>query len=597
MHPPLRLCRALTLIALLCPPAIAALSPEKSLSAQKALLEPHDPESFAIFPPDNSHDAHWPINPLEELHGALETMQSHYFELWLGQWPSAIDWTAAVIGTFVSATLHSLTRSLEYVLPGAEHPAVEGQRIENEISKYFSQSVAYYFGEDAFSIRMQAYDDMLWVVLGWLESIKFINLHANRHFKRSGPARAWYGKQFAPAFAHRAHIFYDIASAGWDSKLCGGGMTWNPRLTPYKNAITNQLFISASIDMYLYFPGDENDSPFMQTMGDGGDGGLPSVRPHDRQFLAAAVDGYAWLRGSNMTNAQGLYVDGFHIHNWGKNGSIGTGNCDERNEMTYTYNQGVLLSGLRGLWEGTGSQWYLEDGHELVRAVIAATGWTASESERKKREWHGMGRAGVLEEACDAAATCSQNGQTFKGIFFHHLTLFCAPLPLTPVVPGVTHGASRATAQLHRQSCKEYATWVAHNARMALRTRDDEGRFGMWWGAPVSGVDAEEEVEASPLPLGAVDYRNNESLPEGRMWMPLSEYEWSTEEEDGPPSFMGFDPVAGSLGGAGGRSKRGESRAEIRDKNDRGRGRTVETQAGGVAVVRALWEFVNMYRE
>ena len=33
------------------------------------------------------------------------------------------------------------------------------------------------------------------------------------------------------------------------------------------------------------------------------------------------------------------------------------------------------------------------------------------------------------------------------------------------------------------------------------------------------------------------------------------------------------------------------------DLNDRGRGRTVETQAGGVAVLRAMWEFMRMYAD
>lgn len=618
-------------------------TPDAIENGQEPLAAPHEYSGSnnnhagpaAIFPPPESgEDAHWPLNPLEELHDALETMQSQYFELWLGQWPSAIDWTAAVIATFVSATLHSLTRSLEYVLPGTEQPAVEGQRIENEISKYFSQTVAYYFGEDAFSIRMQAYDDMLWVVLGWLESIRFIGTHAHRHFAPSdggADGRAWYGRQFAPAFAHRAHIFYDIASEGWDTKLCGGGMTWNPRLTPYKNAITNQLFISASIGMYLYFPGDENTSPFVAVQGGGGDGGLPSARPHDRRYLAAAVDGYNWLRSSNMTNEKGLYVDGFHIRNWGKNGSIGTGKCDVRNEMTYTYNQGVLLSGLRGLWEGTGEQWYLEDGHELVRNVIKATGWVQHEKRRERRgkkkhsntkdtpdddddddfddekkrgkkkyKWHGMGRDGILEEACDAHGSCNQNGQTFKGIFFHHLTLFCEPLPLTPHIPGVTFGASRETALLHRQSCKEYAPWVAHNARMALRTRDEDGRFGMWWGAP--NWDGEQEVEDVALPPGAVDYRNNDSLPQGQVWMPIKDYDWYGRESGEMPSFLGFGQAEGSFGSKKVLSSEKEEyqeelRTEVRDTNDKGRGRTVETQGGGVAVVRALWEFVNMYRE
>ncbi|OJD36624.1 glycoside hydrolase family 76 protein [Diplodia corticola] len=704
-------CHALTFlallsIALLCAPVNATVDYDTpSLSrdiaeaaanaAQKPFTHPRpasltpddDAAPAAAIPPESGGEVHWPLNPLEELHNALETMQSRYFELWLGQWPSAIDWTAAVMSTFVSATLHSLTRSLEYVLPGAERPAVDGQRIENEIGRYFSQSVAYYFGEDAFSLRMQAYDDMLWVVLGWLESIKFIDVHARRHYGHHRDARhgSWYGAQFAPGFAHRAHIFYNIASAGWDTELCGGGMTWNPRLTPYKNAITNQLFISASIGMYLYFPGDDNSSPFMGQSqsaggsgggGDDGDGGLPTARPHDARYLAAAVRGYEWLRGSNMTNDQGLYVDGFHITDWGKNGTIGTGKCDERNEMTYTYNQGVLLSGLRGLWEATGERWYLEDGHELVRNVIKATGWAEHEERRRRRQrrhrgrgrgggggdggrhhrphhsededddeevvveldderetredpskWHGMGRAGVLEEQCDAAASCSQNGQTFKGIFFHHLTLFCEPLPLRARVPGgITHGADPATASLHRQSCKEYATWVAHNARMALRSRDAEGRFGMWWGAAAAAnSDGDDDddivVEVPPLPVGAVDYRNDEEvLLGGGLWLPIRDYDWSSNNGGGPPkvgdglpSFMEFGDddavVAGGKATGGSVSssssssrltssmKVRKSGAEVRDKNDRGRGRTVETQGGGVAVVRALWEFVNMYRE
>lgn len=97
-------------------------------------------------------------------------MQDYYFAIWIGKYPSSIDWTGAVIGTFLSASLFSLTRSLEYILPPAStQPStitLEGEKVENEVNKYFSQSVAYYFGEDAFSIRLQAFDDMLWVVLG-----------------------------------------------------------------------------------------------------------------------------------------------------------------------------------------------------------------------------------------------------------------------------------------------------------------------------------------------------------------------------------------------------------------------------------------------
>ncbi|KAK8250948.1 hypothetical protein HDK77DRAFT_439781 [Phyllosticta capitalensis] len=602
----------------------------------------HDAQQDDSTGQDDAEHLEWPLNPLEQLHYALETMQSRYFELWLGQWPTAIDWTAAVMATLVSSTLHSLTRSMEYIIAGSEQWLKEGQRIENEISLYFSQVVAYYFGEDAFSLRMEAYDDMLWVVLGWLEAVKFVDMHASRHYKSFGPETKWYGRQFIDAFAHRAHIFYDLASEGWDTELCDGGMTWNPRLTPYKNAITNQLWISASVGMYLYFTGDDNSSPFM-TSSAHSTGDIPYARPHDPKYLRAAVDGYSWLRSSNMTNALGLYVDGFHIRNWGKNGTIGTGNCDKRNEMVYTYNQGVLLSGLRGLWESTGNLSYLEDAHTLVRNVINATGWkgTPHHDPQEPREppgtppkWSGLGRGGVLEDMCDSRGNCSQDGQTFKGIFFHHLTSLCTPLPLQPLVPGKTYAASPAVASLHRQSCKGYAPWVAHNARRALKTRDNEGRFGAWWGAPGGGAGTEQfapEAFDVQLPAGAIDYRNNKTLL-------LLPDEGDSDDEsiwtlppDAPSSPETLSPHLHMLLGLGadfdtindasramtagamrkwwmktkaelGDRQRLHARqpedgmAGVKDANDRGRGRTVETQGGGVSVVRAMWEFVDMYK-
>ena len=493
------------------------------------------------------------VNPSEELRHALSTLQSRHFQLWLGTWPESIDWTGAVMGTFLSASLESLSMFFEYAYPSANLD--DTLRVENEINQYFSQTQAYYFGQNAFALRTQAYDDMLWVVLGWLESVKFINQHSKSHYPGTSNQRnGWHGEQFIPAFSHRARIFYDLASRGWDTVLCGGGMLWNPNLLPYKNAITNQLFISASVSMYLYFPGDANSSPFLTQTGGERIDSPPASEPHDPKHLAAAVRGYSWLKSSNMTNSQGLYVDGFHISNYGRNHTIGSGKCDQRNEMVYTYNQGVLLSGLRGLWESTGQLFYLTDGHQLVHNVINATGWEVTDSGIKPKEagtWAGLGRNGILEEFCDHLGTCSQDGQTFKGIFFHHLTLFCEPLPEKPLIPGKSFSADPALRGLHAQSCKEYRPWVEHNARAALMTRDGNGSFGMWWGQQGEKNDAQ-------LPPGAKDWRNNDTILEEDFSM----------------------------------TKR--FRPEVRfggDANDRGRGRTVETQGGGVSVIRALWAF------
>jgi hypothetical protein len=570
--------------------------------------------------------SHTTSDALKNLHAALEVMQKEYFSLWLGKWTTAIDWTAAVTSTHLSATLSSFTYSLSYIMPSTFDKKrsfdVEAEIMETDINKYFAQTVTYYFGEDAFAIRNEAYDDMLWVVLGWLESIQFINTHSKNHYPLNmdhlHEKHEWYAQQFIPAFAHRARVFYELAEQGWDWRLCGGGMTWNPRLLPYKNAITNELFISASIGMYLHFPGDSNCSPFMSAetahpikkklKAEQSDDAQTCVDNaasiYDPIYLANAINGYDWLANSNMTNQQGLYVDGFHIKDYATNHS--KTECNERNEMVYTYNQGVVLSGLRGLWEATGNKTYLEDGHTLVQNVIRATGWTKftatffppdihtspkehDEGAPSMDNWAGLGAHGLLTEYCDSSGTCSQDGQTFKGtcsqdgqtfkgIFFHHLTSFCTPLPTTPVRQGKTHAASKKLANMHRRNCTHYTPWIIRNAHAALRTRDAKGRFGAWWGAPPSHTSPSQTQTPSPHILGhssrnAIDYRNRPSL--------LSHSSFGLVVQPNPAVDVEMRP------------QREYTEAKD-DLNDRGRGRTLETQAGGLAVVRAMWEFLRM---
>lgn len=536
------------------PLADTGILPEGSSSALDNLSAEKD-----LGDGDATEPLSWarPAETLQYLLDALNVMQDEYFVVWLGTWPSSIDWTAAVLGTHVAATLSSFSSSaLDVASEDEKSHEASFLAFENTINYFFSQTSTFYFGENAFSLRNQAFDDMLWVVLDWLENIKFQDLHSNLYYSTSESSSAnvssqgWYGTQFRDAAAHRARIFYELASAGWDKTLCNGGMIWNPTLIPYKNAITNELYISASIAMYLYFPGDPIDAPFLansQTK-------APTQRyPHNPVHLNAAVDAYAWLKNSNMIGLGGLYADGFHISGWRSPAQPGSRKCNVLNTMVYTYNQGVILSGLRGLWLATGDQDYLRDGHELIHKVLRATGWPNTSSVK----WAGLGRGGVLEDTCDSHASCSQDGQTFKSIFFHHLAEFCRPLRQQEVwflenekrQPVAEEGWDEVFDR-HLQRCRAYGPWVEHNARAALVTRDDDGKFGQWWGLPFQQLVVSSDIaNSSTLPPGAVDYRND-----------------------------GFDADA-ATGGV------------PRDFNDRGRGRTVETQAGGVAVLRALLQW------
>jgi len=86
------------------------------------------------------------------------------------------------------------------------------------------------------------------------------------------------------------------------------------------------------------------------------------------------------------------------------------------------------------------------------------------------------------------------------------------------------------------------------------------------------------------IPEGAVDYRNrrvripDEYMKEARDSGPEVEFAAMQKKETEPQHKSDQ-----------------KAKAHVADLNDRGRGRTVETQGGGVAVVRAMWEFVNLY--
>jgi hypothetical protein len=562
------------------------------------------------------------LKVFEDTIQALTVLQDEYFQPWLGTWPDSIDWTAAVVASYVSGTLASLSEGLEIV---RLDPREEYRVKENLVALHFSRLVGFYFGQDAFAVRGEAFDDMLWVVLSWLDTIQFIDLHNTMHYQTgtlgADPAgrissmlrnASWHGNVWVPAFAHRARIFWQLAHKGWDTSLCGGGMNWNPRLEPYKNAITNELYIAASINMYLYFPGDDNVSPYQSAKAahaagagheDGmGTSGWPA---RDPRYLAGAIEGYKWLKSSGMTNSQGLYTDGFHISGY-KNPHSNKTDCDQRNDMVYTYNQGVILTGQLGLFQVTGALSYLEDGHQLIRDVIKATGWDLHHQRPVDKlgdlhpgqlpPWQGLGRGGVLEEACDVNGDCSQDSQTFKGIYMHHLTAFCAPLELVPETDDESaNKATRARRMIddefdeakaaHLVACRDYVDWLRHNANAALKTRDNAGRFGMWWTAGLLNLSM-SELETRPDETGPhnenyVDYRTY-GIPADRMWTGGNQDAYAVSDQSIMQRSGRFvqknaprhAPKSGRPG----------------DPNDRGRGRTVETQGGGVAVLRALWE-------
>ena len=427
-----------------------------------------------------------PSQNYEYMLSALDTMQHQYFNGCT--WPTSIDWTAAVLQTYLASSLISISSSTSYTVPPSGPSGLQGQAnaTESLVTQYSHQITNFYYAQHAQSLTTQKYDDMQWVVLGWLEAIKFINVHSELHYSSgsSNLSGNFSGQAYIPAFAHRARLFYDLASNGYSTSLCGGGMVWDSTDIPYKNAITNELYVASSVGMYLYSPGDSNSSPSFiinssnpctdptastTTGGSNATAPLPSVPTRNPQYLQNAIKTFVWLTGINMTDGAGLYIDGFHLTNT---------TCNVPSNSLYTYNQGVLLSGIRGLWEATGNASYLNYGHNLISSTIAATGF-------HNNSCASLGCNGIIADTCDANATCSQDDQTFKGVYFHHLMLFCAPLP---------YGSTTTILETqHAQLCGNYESWIQNNAAAAFSTQNATGDFGGFWGPFNGSTDVNSE--------------------------------------------------------------------------------------------------------
>ena len=264
---------------------------------------------------DGTGTSHW----LYELQTALSVMQDRYWDI--DHWPSTNHWINAFLNTLTVASDTSLATGLgEY----NDSVAETDHDLNDQILQRFQEIEAHYSGEVTDQIVHEAYDDIQWVVLEWLEAIKFIE-RFNAHVKPS------LGQGDLNVYARRAHDFYSIVRDKFDPTTCNGGLTWDPDKRTYKNAITNELFIASSIGMYLYLPEDKGAVPYLNTRNMAARGS--TMVPRDPRLLDNAVKAYEWFKAQNFRNAQGFIVDGFHI-------SEGQSSCNQRNDMVYTYNQG-----------------------------------------------------------------------------------------------------------------------------------------------------------------------------------------------------------------------------------------------------------------
>ncbi|KAJ3887867.1 glycoside hydrolase family 76 protein [Lentinula edodes] len=229
-------------------------------------------------------------------------------------------------------------------------------------------------------------------------------------------------------FFAAAATVYDLIASNWDD-TCGGGVWWTVDHT-YKNAITNELFLTLSAQGYLRF---KNET-----------------------YLENARKVWAWIEGSGMRNDQGLYNDGLVL-----------GTCVNNGETTWTYNQGVILSGLGALYAATGNETLISEAEITIDATI-----------------RNLTMNGILKESCDdvvlegipcdsdQASSTSFPLSWLNGIWLKHLQYF-----LTFVHPN------------HPELAAKYNSFIGSQSDAVLRlATDSQLDIGsVWYGANAGG--------------------------------------------------------------------------------------------------------------
>ncbi|MCY7276792.1 MAG: glycoside hydrolase family 76 protein [Phormidesmis sp. CAN_BIN44] len=190
------------------------------------------------------------------------------------------------------------------------------------------------------------YDDQGWWALTWIKA-----------YDLTGEAR----------YLTMAKTIFNDMKQGWDS-TCGGGVWWDKK-REYKNAITNELFLTIAARLHLRTPGDKGTG----------------------SYLDWAKREWKWFKQTKMINQKNLVNDGLNSA------------CKNNGQTTWTYNQGVILGGLVDLYKSTNDRELLTQAHAIAEAAITH-----------------LAPNGVLQEPCDPA-TCGTDAPQFKGIFMKNL--------------------------------------------------------------------------------------------------------------------------------------------------------------------------------
>jgi predicted alpha-1,6-mannanase (GH76 family) len=231
-----------------------------------------------------------------------------------------------------------------------------------------------------------------------------------------------------PAYLQTAEYDDNYMSNYWSSS-CGGGLWWSTSKANL-NAIENELYLELSASLHNTLSGDTT-------------------------YLNRAEQEWSWFAKSGLINSQYLINDGLNVST-----------CQNSGAKTYTYNQGVILTGLAQLEQATGN------GSLLSTADAIATAATT-------RLVNGNG---VLIDPCEPSG-CATDGYSFKGIFVRDLSQYEQSTGIGAYNGFLNNQASSITAN----------------------DTDGDGQSGLFWAGPLTDrgfQNQQSALDALTAPLG-----------------------------------------------------------------------------------------------
>ncbi|KAH7305092.1 glycoside hydrolase [Rhexocercosporidium sp. MPI-PUGE-AT-0058] len=256
------------------------------------------------------------------------------------------------------------------------------------------------------------YDDELWWVLAWIQVYDVTN---------------------DQKYLDKAAAIFEDSKNAWGQSPCGG-LWWDKAHTAV-GAVENELYLSAAAKLANRRPNN----------------------PSGGYYFNEAIKAYEWFVNSGLINSDNVINNGLVLST-----------CKNDGNLVFSYNQGILLSGLAELTWSTGDAKY----NELANTIALAAMKNLTNSD------------GILTDPCDRG--CNSDTEQFKGVFGRGIQFLVNRAVVLP-------DATRVI----------YVDFLTKNADSIWAYDQVDNQLGLVWSGPKGTASIQTQSSALDAIVGA----------------------------------------------------------------------------------------------